>query len=129
LNASWKSLCRDAGLKYQGDIIRVPCGNERFQDVRVDDSNPGVLRLWSRVAGRRQLAFESPELERPEIEAWRINRYRELVGFKVAERGAIIGEAWIPLIDVSPDEWRLYVLTVARACDRLEYLWTGADAE
>ncbi|MGH7461041.1 MAG: hypothetical protein ACREMA_08430 [Longimicrobiales bacterium] len=110
-------------------MIRVPCGNDRHQQVRVDDSQPGVLRIWSRVATRRQLSFETTELDRPEIEAWRINRYRELVGFKVAERGAIIGEAWVPDIEITPDEWALYVRTVARACDRLEYLWTGRDEE
>jgi len=33
------------------------------------------------------------------------------------------------LIDVSAEEWALYVHTVAGACDRLEYLWTGADRE
>jgi hypothetical protein len=97
--------------------------------VRVDASNPEVLRLWSKVVTRGQIADDRAELERPEVEAWLINRYRELVGFKVAERGTIIGEAWLPMIDVTPDEWKLYVETVAKACDRLEYLWTGADRE
>jgi hypothetical protein len=81
------------------------------------------------VAARSQLSADPPELERPEVEAWLINRYRELVGFKVAERGTIIGEAWVPMIDIRSDEWALYVRTVAKACDRLEYLWTGADRE
>ena len=129
LNASWKTLCRESGLRYQDDSIRVSCGDDRFQDVRVDEGDPSAIRLWSRVAFRRQLSAERPELERPEVEAWLINRYRELVGFKVGERGTIIGEAWIPMIDISPDEWSLYVRTVARACDRLEYLWTGVDRE
>lgn len=128
MSVSWKGLCRDAGLKYEGDSIRVPCGNDRFHVVRVDDSDSQVIRLWSRVASRHQLA-ERPEMERPEIEAWLVNRYRELIGFKVAERGTIIGESWIPTIDVAPDEWALYVRTLATACDRMEYLWTGADIE
>ena len=68
-------------------------------------------------------------MEHPEIEAWPLNRYRELVGFKVAERGTIVGEAWIPRIELNADEWRVYVFTLARSCDRLEYLWTGADRE
>jgi hypothetical protein len=127
LSADWKTLCRQTGLRYQEGSIRVRCGSDRFQDIRVDDSNPGVVRLWSRVASRSQLSSDAPELERPEVEAWLINRYRELVGFKVVERGTIIGEAWIPMIEVSADEWRLYVHTVAKACDRLEYLWTGVD--
>ncbi len=128
MSGSWKTLCRESGLRYQDDSIRVPCGDDRFQDVHVDDGDPSAIRLWSRVALRRQIA-DRPALERPEVEAWLINRYRELVGFKVAERGTIIGEAWIPMIDLSPAEWSLYVQTVARACDRLEYLWTGTDRE
>lgn len=129
MNVSWKSLCRESGLRYQNDSIRVPCGDDRFQEVRVDDGDPSAIRLWSRVAARSQLSADPPELERPEVEAWLINRYRELVGFKVAERGTIIGEAWVPMIDIRSDEWALYVRTVAKACDRLEYLWTGADRE
>ena len=98
MSASWKDLCRESGLKYKGDSIRVPCGKERFQEVRIDESGPNVIRLWSRVAARSQVSLEQPELE-----AWLINRYRELVGFKIAERGTIIGEAWVPLIDLTSD--------------------------
>ena len=101
MSADWKALCREAGLRYDGDVIRVPCGEERFQQVRVEEAEPRVIRLWSRVALRSQVAEDRPGVERPEIEAWLINRYRELVGFKVAERGTIIGEAWIPLIGLS----------------------------
>jgi hypothetical protein len=92
--------------------------------VYVDESSPNVIRLWSRVATRSQVG-----LERPEIEAWLINRYRELVGFKIADRGTIIGEAWVPPIELTSNEWFRYVHTLAKACDRLEYLWTGADQE
>ena len=74
---------------------------------------------------RSQLAMDRPEVERPEIEAWLVDRYRELVGFNVAERGTIIGEAWVPLIDLSAYEWSLYLHSLAKSCDRLQYLWTG----
>ncbi len=124
MSASWKGLSREARLRYSGDVIRVACGENRFQEAHVDDSQPGMIRLWSRVATRAQIS-----LERPEIEAWLINRYRELVGFKIAERGTIIGEAWVPTIDLTADEWSMYVHTLAKACDRLEFLWTGRDVE
>jgi hypothetical protein len=97
--------------------------------VRVDDADPSVIRLWSRIVRRSQLPPDRAELARPEIEAWLMNRYRELVGFKVAERGTIVGEAWIPMIEINASEWSLYVHTVAKACDRLEYLWTGVDQD
>jgi len=129
LSDNWKTLCRQSGLKFQSNSIRVECGADRFQEVRVDDSQPDVVRLWFRIASRSQLDVERLQMQPPEIEAWLINRYRELVGFKVTERGTVIGEAWIPLIDITPHEWSLYVNTLATACDRLEYLWTGADRE
>src|SRR5687767_4060531 len=40
LSASWKTLCRESGLRYQDDSIRVSCGDDRFQDVRVDEGDP-----------------------------------------------------------------------------------------
>jgi hypothetical protein len=33
------------------------------------------------------------------------------------------------MIDINPDEGCLYVLTVARTCDRLKCLWIGIDRE
>jgi hypothetical protein len=107
----------------------VPCGAERVQVVNVDDSDLSCFRLWSRVATRAQLNIDSSAAEAPEVESWLINRYRELVGFKIVERGTVIGEAWVPTEALTAQEWELHVRTVAKACDRLEYLWTGTDAD
>jgi hypothetical protein len=81
------------------------------------------------VASRSQLNVDSGEAEAPDVEAWLINRYRELVGFKTVERGTVIGESWVPTEALTAEEWEVHVRTVAKACDRLEYLWTGADQE
>jgi len=128
LSDSWKVLSRERNLRCVGEMIRVPCGPERFQLVNVDDSDPSCIRLWSRVASRAQLNVD-PTAETPEVESWLINRYRELVGFKTVERGTVIGEAWVPTEALTGEEWELHVRTVAKACDRLEYLWTGMDRE
>lgn len=122
-------MSRERNLRCIGDAIRVPCGAERVQIVNVDDSDPSCFRLWSRVATRAQLNIDSSTAEAPEVESWLINRYRELVGFKIVERGTVIGEAWVPADDPTAEEWELHVRTVAKACDRLEYLWTGTDRE
>jgi hypothetical protein len=129
LSASWKAMSRERNLRCVGDAIRVPCGPERFQLVNVDDSDPNCIRLWSRVASRAQLNTDSNLAEAPEVESWLINRYRELVGFKTVERGTVIGESWVPTDALTAEEWELHVRTVAKACDRLEYLWTGTDWE
>ena len=128
MSDSWKSLSRERNLRCVGDAIRVPCGAERVQLVNVDDTDPSCIRLWSRVASRAQLNVDS-STEAPDVELWLINRYRELVGFKTVERGTVIGEAWVPTEALTAEEWELHVRTVAKACDRLEYLWTGADRE
>ncbi|HEV7676347.1 MAG TPA: hypothetical protein VGQ12_17585 [Candidatus Angelobacter sp.] len=120
-------LTRKAALKLAGGEIRVPCGRDRFQRVRVDDSMGDVIRLWSVVVtrgGAQHLTNPNPSLE-----VWRINSYRELVGFKVAEHGRVIGECWVPMIGITEKEWKIYVMTLAKACDRMEYLWTGKDAD
>jgi hypothetical protein len=129
LSVNWKALSRERHLRCVGDAIRVPCGSERVQIVNVDNSDPSCLRVWSRVASRAQLNIDSSTAESPAVESWLINRYRELVGFKTVERGTVIGEAWVPTDGLTAEEWELHIRTVAKACDRLEYLWTGTDRE
>jgi hypothetical protein len=123
LSADWKALTREAGLRPDGASIRVPCGSDRFHVVNVADDEPHAIRIWSRVV----TGGNAPD--GAALQAWKMNRFRELVGFKEEERGRIIGEAWIPRAGLTSDEWRVHVLTLARACDRLEYLWTGRDVE
>jgi hypothetical protein len=123
LSSEWRRLTRKAALNLTGGEIRVSCGRERFQRVYVDDSIGEVIRLWSVIATRGA----ARHLTNPSLEVWRINSYRELVGFKVAEHGRVIGECWVPMIGITEGEWKTYVVTLAKACDRLEYLWTGKD--
>jgi hypothetical protein len=125
LSGEWRMLTRKAALKLADGEIRVPCGRGRFQNVRVDESMDDVIRLWSVVVTRGG----AQHLLNSSLEAWRINFHRELVGFKVAEYGRVIGECWVPMIGISEEEWKTYVVTLAQACDRLEYLWTGKDVE
>ena len=123
MNADWKQLTREAGLKVSSEgFIRVACGPERTHMVFVEPRS-GVFRLWSRVVPRRHTPNGY------ELMVWRMNRFREIAGFKVTDRGHVIGEAWIPDIAITPEEWKIAVQTLARACDRLEYLWSGKDVE
>lgn len=123
MSADWKLLTRESGFKVSADgAIRVPCGNERSQTVFVEPHEEAI-RLCSNVVPRRHAPPQ------PELTTWKMNRYRELVSFKVVERGRIIGEVWLPDIGITVDEWRIAIRTLAMACDRLEYLWTGRDVE
>ena len=118
-------LTREAGLRLAGSEIRVPCGRERSHTVYVDHSLDDTIRLWSIVVTRGG----AERIPNAAVEAWRMNRYRELVGFKIGEYGRVIGECWVPKIDITSEEWKTYVVNLAKACDRLEYLWTGKDVE
>jgi hypothetical protein len=93
--------------------------------VYVDDTDPEVVRLWSVVAPRGA----AEHLHESALASWKMNRFRELVRFKTAEYGRMIGECWVPMSDISAHEWRTYVTIIARACDRLETLSTGHNIE
>lgn len=123
MSAEWKALCREIGLQPSGPSIRVACGRDRFHVVNVDDSDNDALRLWCRIVTGGNAPASAV------LQAWKMNRFRELVGFKEEDRGRIVGESWVTRVGLTADEWRLHVFTLARACDRLEYLWTGRDVE
>ena len=123
MSADWKRFSREAALRIEGNALLIACGGDRMQRVFVEVTDAETLRLWSVVVRRRDVPPDAA------IASWKINRYRELVGFRVAEHGRVIGESWIPATGLTADEWKLYVETLAHACDRLEYQWTGKDFE
>lgn len=119
----WRRLTEEAGLVLTGDAIDVHFHDGRRQQVLVEDTSPMLLRVWS-VAARPAMLRR---LDDPDVYAWRRNRQSDLVGFKIDARGRLIGEAWVPTDGLDAGEWDLYVRTVARACDRVEYLLSGRD--
>jgi hypothetical protein len=124
MGADWKALSRKCGLAVSGDTIRVPCGASREQVLHVQPAEDQSIRLWSTVVTRG----DASRVDNVVVQAWRMNRYRELIGFKCVEHGRIIGECWVPSAGLAADEWLLYVQTLAWSCDRMEYLWTGRDS-
>jgi hypothetical protein len=111
-------------LSAEPKTIEVSCGGNRTHTVHVEE-HAEAFHLWAVVVTRGDASRRTNAA----LEAWKMNRYRELIGFKPAEYGRIIGESWVPKAGLTPAEWDLYVNTLAHACDRLEYLWTGRDVE
>lgn len=120
----WTRWCKGQGLRVDGEEIEVRFADERHHRVRVDDEGDelrvvGVVARQSVVAGLRDVA----------VRAWRRNRSTQLVGFRIDEKGRLVGEARVPKAGLSPEELTIYVRQVATECDRLEYLLTGKDVE
>lgn len=120
----WTRLCKGAGFAVDGDEIEVRFANERHHRVRVDDEGD-AFRVVGVVA--RRAAVEG--IKNVALQAWRRNRSTQLVGFRLDERGRLVGESWVPKAGLSSEEFATYVRRVAAECDRLEYLLTGRDTE
>ena len=127
----WAKLCRgDRDFEVDGDAgaIEVRLAEGRRHRVKVRDGRE-AYELRAVVVG----AAKAREIGGPDCElalrAWRWNRGAQLVGFRVDERGRLVGEAWVPKAGLTGEEWRGWVRRVAGECDRVEFLMTGEDAE
>lgn len=123
MSADWRRLSASIGVRVTGECLEVSFDDGRRQVVEVDDSVAGHVRLWSLVAPARDVR----QMDEPRLHAWRRNRVTELVGFRLDARGRLIGEVYVPTAGLTVAEWDLYVRSLARACDRTEYLLTGRD--
>ena len=122
--AEWTKLCRAKGLSIDGEAIDVELAEERRHRVQVRDGG-STYELLSIVAQPR--ALES--VEDPPLLAWRRNRGSQLVGFRIDRYGRLVGEAWVPKVGLTADEFQTYVRRLAAECDRFEYQLTGKDTE
>ena len=68
---------------------------------------------------RRWLAFR----------IWRRNALKAVVTFTIDHRERVIGLIDRPIESVHPKELKFYLETLARECDRFEYILTGADRQ
>ncbi len=59
--------------------------------------------------------------------AWRKNAVKELITFAFDERDRLIGLIAQPAATLDHEELKLYIDTVAKECDRFEYILTGSD--
>ena len=124
MTSSWHSLCDAVDLQIEGASVRVRFRNERSHRVSVEELADGY-RI-SGIVMRRSAIEDADEMAR---KLWLRNRSRSPVGFRIDRKGSVVGEAWAPKAGLTPAEFQLLVRSVAAECDRLEYVWTGRDAE
>jgi hypothetical protein len=120
----WAAFCGAKDFTRDGSDIVVGFGDGRSQRVSVAEE-AGAYVLSSFVA-RRETVVAISDLA---LRVWTRNRAVALVGFRMDTRERLVGEAWIPSVGLTAEEFQLYVRTVAAECDRLEYILTGRDKE
>ena len=60
---------------------------------------------------------------------WRRNAIRQIVSFSFDEQDRLIGVITQPAATLDAAELRFHIETLARECDRLEYVLTGENVE
>lgn len=121
----WRKLCAGArDVQIAGDAVVVTLARDRQHRVEVESKTDAVeLRA---VVARRQ---EVDKHENPALAAWNRNRAGSLVGFRLDERGRLVGESWVPDAGLTADEFLVYLRNIAAACDLFEFQLTGKDRE
>lgn len=121
----WRTFCGGArDIEVDGESIQVLLPNTRRHRVDVEVTED-ALELRAIVA-RRAIVDAQDD---PALAAWQRNRAVSLVGFRVDDRGRLVGETWIPTAGLSAAEFLVYVRGMAAACDLFEFQLTGRDRE
>lgn len=95
----------------RSQVVRVARRQDRYVFYSV------IARVGTVNEDRRALAFR----------LWRRNALKAVVMFTIDRRDRVIGLIDQPIESVNPKEIKFYLETLARECDRLEYILTGTD--
>jgi len=107
----------DVGFAEQG----------RHQTILLEKKSSDYV-LTSVVLGATAVTKRGEEWSRLAILAWQSNADQQLVTFGFDRHDRLVGRIRHPAEHLDPEELELYVTTLARECDRFEYLLTGRDA-
>ena len=124
MKSSWQEYCREAGFTLRDRTLAVRLETGRSQEIVGEDRGEELL-LRSTVA-RPALCSGIPDVA---LSAWLRNRSVSLVGFRVDERGRLVGELWVPKVGLTNEEFRYLVQHLAVECDRFEFQLSGEDRE
>ena len=130
--ADLKDLLTAADFRVKGSTVMVSFPNDRKHKVSLAEA-PDSWELTGLVLApnfvtRPDGGDDSVRLDLA-LRAWRRNQTARLCGFRLSVDGALVGEATVPKIGLTPEELRERVRALARACDLLEAHLTGGDSE
>ena len=118
---------RKQAWEVRDDQIRVAVrGGSRHQTIAIK-RHDHLYVFTSVVLGTRSVTGNVGRWRRLVRLVWERNGRRQLVTFRFDRRDRLVGQIQHQADFLDPEELELYVNTLARECDRLEYLLTGTD--
>ncbi|APV51642.1 hypothetical protein BWI17_19260 [Betaproteobacteria bacterium GR16-43] len=122
--ASWKSLSANPAFRVERNGLTVQLGGARRHRVTVEDGQDAFV-LRSVVLNRSRFA----QVRVPSTRIWEMNRALTLVGFRIDAEERLIGEARIPKVGITAQEFQAVATNLAAECDRYERIFTNLDQE
>ena len=98
---------------------------QRSQTVQVKRVG-SLYRFWSQLGSGHDLGTPAKRWNWHRL-AWRRNAFVDMVAFGMDRKGRPIGFLDQPASTLEAGELEIYIDTVARECDRFEYVLTGQD--
>jgi hypothetical protein len=124
MRSEWETYCKAPDLSSDGTGVLVRFASGRAQRVEITANDNGyVLRS---VVAKQSIASRDPDAA---LRTWLRNQQNNLVGFRIDERGRIVGEAILLKAGLTAGEFELVLRTVAVECDRFEYQLTWHDRD
>lgn len=122
----------DSIIAKQGDAWKQRPGavdvrlGARQQTIHLDLDGTDYV-FTSVVLGTAAVTKNARRWRRLALLAWQRNTEHQLVTFAFDKRDRLVGQIRHPAEYVDLEELELYISTLARECDRFEYLLTGRD--
>jgi len=122
-------LTNDRGRRWKldGSTIDVRLGEgSRHQVVRLSKKGEFYV-LTSVILGSTSVTASDKRWRDLAVMAWEKNAAYELVTFAFDRQDRLVGQIRHPADHLDAEELALYVATLARECDRFEYILRGGD--
>ena len=117
----------DDEWSVDGKKIIIPSGNRaRKQIVYVQREQEHYVFVTT-VLGTRAVTKDATWWRELARLAWQRNAEQQLVTFAFDKRDRLVGVIRHPVEHLDAAELELYIRTLARECDRFEYLLSGRD--
>ena len=124
-------LSKMPGLRWEreGATLRVALyKGARYHSVLLSrDKERYIFRAV--VLSSSEVTRDKHQRRRVARRAWRRNASKALVTFGFDSDDRLVGQIEAPAATLDHDELVVYIETLARECDRFEYVLTGQDVE